>query len=115
MNMQKPTASYWIEKLQLQKHIEGGSFREVYRSSLIIEKNNLPDIFNGSRNSSTSIYFLLENGQFSALHRIASDELWHFYYGDGLTIYQINALSGELHIKKLGSNIENGEVFNIAS
>ncbi|MBS1915526.1 MAG: cupin domain-containing protein [Bacteroidetes bacterium] len=112
--MQKQPASYWIEKLQLQKHIEGGSFREVYRSSLILEKNNLPDTFNGSRNSSTSIYFLLEYGQFSALHRIASDELWHFYYGDALTVYEIDAITGELLTKTLGSNIENGEVFQVA-
>jgi predicted cupin superfamily sugar epimerase len=108
------TAAYWIEKLQLQKHIEGGAFREVYRSTLIISQRNLPDTFNGNRNCSTSIYFLLENGQYSAFHRIASDELWHFYSGDALTIYEIEATSGELVTHTLGNNPEKGEVFQTA-
>ena len=106
-----PNAEYWIEKLQLTKHPEGGAFREVYRSSLKIEKQNLPDDFNGDRNISTSIYFLLQKDEFSAFHRIASDELWHFYFGDALTIFEIDASTGKLSLHKLGSNFDDGEVF----
>jgi uncharacterized protein len=107
----RPAANYWIEKLQLTSHIEGGSFCEVYRSPVTVSKNNLPSAFNGDRNFSTSIYFLLEKKQFSAFHKIASDELWHFYSGDTLIIYEIDALTGNLTEHRLGNNPEHNENF----
>lgn len=103
-------ASYWIEKLQLTAHVEGGAFREVYRSDLVLPKTALPLFFNGPRAVSTSIYFLLSAGQFSAFHRIASDELWHFYTGDTLLIYEISH-SGRLFEHRLGADPEKGESF----
>ena len=106
----RPPASYWIEKLGLTPHVEGGAFRETYRSELIIPRNSLPLFFQGPRNISTSIYFLLAQGQFSAFHRIASDELWHFYFGDPLVVHEITH-GGRLIEHRLGSNPENGEVF----
>ncbi|HLZ87840.1 MAG TPA: cupin domain-containing protein [Puia sp.] len=106
----RPSASYWIEKLQLTPHVEGGAFGEVYRSELIIPRSSLPLFFQGSRNASTSIYFLLAAGQFSAFHRIASDELWHFYFGDPLLVYEITH-GGRLIEHRLGQNPENGESF----
>jgi hypothetical protein len=109
----KPTASYWIQKLELTTHVEGGAFREVYRSELNLPKTVLPLFFQGSRSASTSIYFLLTQGQFSAFHRIASDELWHFYYGDALCVYEIGH-NGRLHTHVLGSSLEKGECFQIA-
>jgi len=106
----RPDAAYWIKKLQLTRHIEGGSFREVYRSTLSVPQDSLPILFQGDRSISTSIYFLLEKGQFSAFHRIASDELWHFYSGGALLIYEINH-SGGLVMHRLGPDAENGEMF----
>lgn len=106
----RTNADYWIRQLQLTAHVEGGAFREVYRSELTVAQKALPVFFQGSRNISTSIYFLLASGQFSAFHRIASDELWHFYYGDPLLIYEIGH-SGDLIVHRLGSNIEKGESF----
>lgn len=106
----RPSATYWIQKLELTPHVEGGAFREVYRSELTLPKTVLPLFFQGSRNASTSIYFLLSQGQFSAFHRIASDELWHFYYGDPLYVYEI-AHNGRLYTHVLGSNPEKGESF----
>ena len=106
----RPDATYWIKKLQLIQHVEGGSFREIYRAPLTVPQASLPVLFQGDRNISTSIYFLLEKGQFSAFHRIASDELWHFYYGGSLLIYEINH-SGGLVTHRLGPDAENGEVF----
>ena len=64
----RPDASYWIERLGLTQHIEGGALREVYRSELVLPRQNLPLFFQGDRNASTSIYFLLADGQFSAFH-----------------------------------------------
>jgi predicted cupin superfamily sugar epimerase len=106
------SANYWKEKLQLTSHIEGGAFREVYRSSLILPQSALSPEHNGARSASTSIYFLLEYGEFSAFHRIASDELWHFYDGHYLCIYEIKE-NGELQKHLLGRNVENGESLQI--
>jgi hypothetical protein len=102
------TAEYWIEKLGLESHVEGGAFKEVYRSPLILK--NLPNTFKGERNAYTSIYFLLKSGDFSAFHRIASDEGWHFYAGTSLTVYEIEQ-DGILKLHKLGSDVESGETF----
>jgi len=104
------SARFWIDHLQLTHHIEGGSFREVYRSSIIAEPSSLPSAFNGPRNFCTSIYFLLEQGQFSAFHKIHSDETWHFYTGHSLLIYEINE-QGNLLTHRLGKNPAKGESF----
>ena len=106
----RPSASYWIDKLQLAQHVEGGAFREVYRSPLTIPRRSLPLFFQGDRHASTSIYFLLSEGQFSAFHRIASDECWHFYFGDPLLIYEIGH-NGLMVTHRLGNDPEKGEHF----
>jgi predicted cupin superfamily sugar epimerase len=106
----RPNAAYWIEKLQLTPHVEGGAYRETYRSALSVARASLPLFFQGDRNISTAIYFLLEQGQFSAFHRIASDELWHFYYGDRLLIHEIGH-SGALTTHRLGNDPQKGELF----
>ncbi|MBX2907593.1 MAG: cupin domain-containing protein [Taibaiella sp.] len=92
---------YWIDKLSLTPHVEGGAFSEIYRSELLLPQNALTTEHHGPRNAMTSIYFLLEFGQFSAFHRIASDELWHHYDGGSLFIYEITP-AGELKVHKLG-------------
>ena len=81
------TAQDWIASLQLIPHPEGGFYRETYRSPVTIA---LPT-FNGARVVSTAIYFLLPAGNVSAFHRIKSDEIWHFYAGQPLTIHLITA------------------------
>ena len=58
----------------------------------------------------TAIYFLLEKNNFSAFHRIKSDECWHFYTGDSLLIHVLN-VEGEYQLIKLGADILKGEVF----
>jgi predicted cupin superfamily sugar epimerase len=106
-------AEYWINKLKLQKHPEGGWFKEVYRSSEFIKKEHLPARFKGERHHSTSIYFLITTGEFSAFHRIKSDELWHFYEGSAITIQMIDK-TGKYSMVTLGRDIEKGEVFQYA-
>ena len=103
------TADYYIKKLGLEKHPEGGWFKEVYRSDEEIAGEHLPDRYTGSRHHSTSIYFLLTSDTFSAFHRIKSDELWHFYDGTAVTIYMIDE-TGNYNEIILGRNIEKGEV-----
>lgn len=106
-------AEYWIEKLGLEKHPEGGWFKEVYRSKEKIKTEHLPERFGGERHHSTSIYFLLTGDTFSAFHRIKSDELWHFYDGVPVTIHMINE-SGEYSQVTLGRDIEKGEALQYA-
>lgn len=109
----KYSADYWIKKLNLIKHEEGGWYTLVYRSPFLLPQKILPETFNGNRPVTTSIYFLLDNNNFSALHQIASDELWHFYAGDTLIVYEIKT-DGQLIEHKLGGNFETGEHFQCA-
>lgn len=102
------SAAYWKEKLGLTGHVEGGAFKEVYRSAMTIPQNALTGGHKGDRAASTGIYFLLEYGEFSSFHRIASDELWHFYDGCVLCVYEIKP-SGELVKHLLGKDIDSGE------
>ncbi|MCL6220003.1 cupin domain-containing protein [Zunongwangia pacifica] len=103
------TAEKIIDRLNLQPHPEGGYFKEVYRSSDIIEADALPEVFKTERHYSTSIYFLLTSENFSAFHKINQEEVWHFYDGSPLLLYSISP-SGELSEIKIGRNLENGEV-----
>lgn len=105
-------ARYWIEQLKLESHIEGGAFKEVYRSSLSLPSSVLTQNHKGARAASTSIYFLLEYGDFSAFHRIASDELWHFYDGNTLSIYEITP-GGNLIHHLLGKDTEAGAALQV--
>jgi predicted cupin superfamily sugar epimerase len=104
------TAEKLIAHYSLLPHPEGGWYKETYRSTNNIIQNALPSNFTEGRVFSTAIYFLLEQGNFSAFHKIQSDECWHFYSGQTLLVYVIN-IDGNLDIIKLGSDIDNGEVF----
>ena len=98
------------EKLDLSELPgEGGYYKETYRSDKTII---LPSETDGERSISTSIYYLLDGTQFSAFHRLKSDEIWHFYIGGSVTLYIINKIENLSEVK-LGSNIEKGELFQI--
>lgn len=88
--MNQHAADFWIKHLHLEIHPEGGAYSSVYTSSIKLEKLSLPENFQGSRPSCTHIYYLLQQNEFSAFHKIQSDELWHFYEGDTLIVYEIN-------------------------
>jgi len=103
------TADNFIEYLQLQPHPEGGFFKETYRSKGVITANCLPSGFKGDRFYSTAIYYLLKQGDYSAFHRIASDECWHFYEGGSLLIHIIH-IEGDYTTTRLGRKIQEGEV-----
>lgn len=103
------TARYWIDKLQLAPHPEGGYYRQTYRSEFTIAREALPPSFSGPRAASTAIYFLLEGENFSALHRLHSDEVWHFYAGSPLLVHVID-VAGEHAKILLGCNPDAGEV-----
>jgi predicted cupin superfamily sugar epimerase len=98
-----------IQTLQLQPHPEGGFFKETYRSKGIISQDSLPDYFEGERQYSTCIYYLLQSGNFSAFHKINQDEIWHFYLGSPIQLYMISEL-GNLTKVIIGTDISAGQV-----
>jgi predicted cupin superfamily sugar epimerase len=100
-------ASYWIHKLNLEPHPEGGFYRQTYRADQVLPREALPQ-FPGPRAASTAIYFLLEEKSFSAFHRLRSDELWHFYVGAPVVVHVI-AESREYSKILLGNDPDAGE------
>jgi len=109
------SAAYWVEKLNLSEHPEGGYFRETYRSKQAIDCSAINDGFKGYRDGyrdcCTAIYFLLKADQVSKFHRIKSDEIWHFYAGDPLTLAVLN--HADCHEFMLSSNIEDKQFFSL--
>lgn len=90
-----PTAQQILDRLQLAPlTIEGGYFRETYRASLAIPAHALPGDYAAARSASTAIYYLLTPDTFSVIHRVRSDEVFHFYAGDPVEMLQLH-LNGE--------------------
>ena len=83
----QPRAADLIAKLDLRPHPEGGFYRELFRSGSRVT----PDDGRGDRPALTTIYFLLPAGEVSRWHRVRSDEVWHFYEGDPLTLWVADA------------------------
>jgi predicted cupin superfamily sugar epimerase len=100
-------AKYWINKLNLQEHPEGGYFVETYKSEKFV---NLPE-YDGPRHACTAIYYLLVRDQFSSFHRMKSDEIWHFYAGSRLSLHIIETRNRRLQEVKLGADVDNGGLF----
>lgn len=98
-------AQYWIRRLGLRAHPEGGYYRETYRASEQLGRGQLPERFEGARAISTAIYFLLEGQQRSLIHRIRSDEVWHFYAGDPLVLFVFEQQGGMRRVV-LGRDLE---------
>lgn len=89
--------------LNLAPHpVEGGHFRRTFTSSANIE---LP---RGSRPQGTAIYYLLEQGQFSELHVLDSDEMFHFYLGDPVEMLQLYP-DGRSAVITLGHDLAAGQ------
>jgi len=98
------SAKDYIELLSLEKHIEGGYFCSYYRSAnqvvILDSRYNTEDKY---RPSGTSIYFLLEKQDFSAWHRLKSDEIWHYYDGESPIDIHIIDQNGKLTTHCLGN------------
>lgn len=81
-----PRVAELIRDLTLIPHPEGGFYAQVFRSSSKVE----PADGRGTRAGLTTIYFLLPEGAFSRWHRVASDEVWHFYEGAPLELFELS-------------------------
>lgn len=105
-------AQYWIEKLEMIQHPEGGYFRETYRADEKTAVTGLPDRYSGQRCISTSIYFLLTTKSVSNFHRLNSDEIWHFHTGGAARIHMISS-QGQYYTKDIGTSLEAGQQFQV--
>jgi predicted cupin superfamily sugar epimerase len=99
-----PDAEEVVRRLALSPHPEGGFYRETWRSPLTLR--DLPH--GAARSASTAIYFLLPAGSFSALHRVASDEVWHHYGGDPLELHELDD-AGKHTVGLLGRDLAKGQ------
>ncbi|WP_027882186.1 cupin domain-containing protein [Meiothermus rufus] len=104
------SANFWKDQLSLEPHPEGGFYRQTYIAQESIPQACLPSRYRGQRAFSTAIYFLLEYPDFSAFHRLKSDEIWHFYAGQPLHLWQISP-QGQLKHLRLGPDPSQGQVF----
>jgi hypothetical protein len=102
------TADQIISLFNLKPHPkEGGYFVETYRSLETIPENALTRRYKGNRTFATAIYYLLAPGAFSPIHRLQSDEIFHFYLGDPVEMIQLFP-DGSGRVTILGSDILKG-------
>ena len=80
--------NYWIEKLKLQHHPDGGYFIENYRSKDFVEY--LDGEMEKQHNAATSIYHLLESENHAFCHKLSADEIWYYHDGSPVTIFMID-------------------------
>jgi uncharacterized protein len=94
--------------LQLEAHPrEGGYFRQTWKSDEDIPLAALPPRYSSARAAGTAIYYLLEPSTFSEMHRLISDEVFHFYYGDAVEMLQLWP-DGSSRVVLLGSDLSGG-------
>jgi uncharacterized protein len=106
-----PTAEELIRLLQLQPHPrEGGWYRETYRSVLELPAHALAPRYRTGRSAGTAIYYLLTPDTCSALHRLPTEEVFHFYLGDPVEMLQLGPKPEDGgRIVTLGSDILSGQ------
>jgi predicted cupin superfamily sugar epimerase len=104
--------SPFVKSLNLEPHIEGGWFKEIWKASYEIPKAVLGPQYSGARAAASSTYFLLHPGEESAWHVVLSDELWLYHSGGPieLTLGGTGENPEETEKIILGMDIENGQV-----
>ena len=103
------TAQRIVERFELKPHPEGGFYREIYRSDLIVEHPRVPSGTPAARAAATFIYYLLADGQISAFHRVKwTDEVWHLFAGGPLELHLIDE-DGIYRVVTLTTVLEDGE------
>jgi len=103
------TAEEVKQLLQLQPlPIEGGFFRETYRSRWMVSAEYLPEGTGGSRSIGTAIYYMITRETMSALHRLPGTEVFHFYLGDPVLMLQLLP-DGNSRMVTLGPDLLGGQ------
>jgi len=91
-----------IQILELERHPEGGWYREVFRSSREVRAPVEGAPAGVTRSALTTIYFLLTEGEPTAWHSVASDEIWHFLEGDPAELFTVNPKDSHRQTHRLG-------------
>lgn len=107
--MMKQDAMYYVSKLGLEPHPEGGYYKQTFVSNEQVTDKGLSVTYDGKRKLYTSVYFLLTSTDVSHFHRLKSDELWYYHAGSSLTVHIIHE-NGTYEEIKLGLNLEQGQV-----
>ena len=98
-----------IKLLRMEPHPEeGGYFVETYKSEEGIPRKALPERYHTRRSFGTAIFYLLTPDTLSELHRLESDEIFHFYLGDPVTMLQLHP-DGDSEVVTLGQDIAAGQ------
>jgi predicted cupin superfamily sugar epimerase len=106
----RPTAEELIAALALKPlPIEGGYYRETYRSDLLLPATAIASRYGASRAAATAIFYLLTRETFSALHRLPTDEVYHFYLGDPVDLLLLGPVEGQGAVATLGPDILSGQ------
>ena len=87
---------------------EGGLYAETYRSARVLPTGAAGPGQTGPRACSTAIYYLVTPTRFSALHRVASTEIFHFYLGDPVRMLQLHP-DGQATTHHIGTDIMAGQ------
>lgn len=107
------TAQQIIELFKMRPlEKEGGYYIQTYRASEKITQAALPVRYTGERTFATAILYLLTSGTVSCLHRLTSDEVWHFYLGDSVTMLQLYP-DGSSNVMDLGPDITKGQCVQV--
>lgn len=103
------TADEVRQLLQLTPlELEGGFFRETYRSRWQVSAEYLPKATSGPRSIGTAIYYMVTPESFSTLHRLPGTEVFHFYMGDPVVMLQLHP-DGLSRTVTLGTDLANGQ------
>jgi predicted cupin superfamily sugar epimerase len=104
------TVKQIIEILDLKPlTIEGGYYRETYRSEEMVAKEHLPQRYQSARTFATAIYYLLTPETYSSLHKLPTDEIFHFYMGDPVEMLQLFD-DGTGKIITIGNDLQKGQI-----
>ena len=104
-----PRAEELIALLALAPHPEGGYFRQVHKSQLLVT----PTDGRSDRSALTIIYFLLDEGSVSRWHQVLSDEAWHYYEGSPLELLMAPPKGGAAHAITLGPLAEGSKPLHV--
>lgn len=105
-----PTAEELIALLDLKPlPREGGYYRETYRSVDRLSASALPAYYGVKKSAGTAIYYLLTPSTFSAMHRLPTDEVYHFYLGDPADMLQLWP-DGSGRVITLGQDLQAGQL-----
>jgi predicted cupin superfamily sugar epimerase len=90
--------------------VEGGFFTQTYRAADTLPQHVLPPRYSSARSLGSAIFYLLKPDPdvFSALHRLPTDEIYHFYLGDPVEMLLLHP-NGTSQRAILGQDILNGQ------